>query len=479
MKHQQAPKWLLTTALLAVLGANYGFQTNSLSLNNENGLFELSSETSGGRGSRKGDQAAAAPTPTVTSQKPPVSGTAAASATVTASATATASQAAEAKPLSKAESDKTGKTVELKREGQVLATGTCADGSCKSVVLEMATLEKFAANLASAVKSSSSATTTVATTPVLAKAEKEESEYDCDFTEDGKAENRAQKRDRLRCEKQEKERSKREERIAKFEDKMESIKDRCEVTSSESKLECLTREFNNTLTRYSGRNAIPQNVVQRYFKNVVGSELSKMLFNSDVDKATAMSLLQDVFDAFPAEYSGIRQNILTAIQTETKNRAQAINQQYKLADSYAKQNKPQEYLQTMGEAQAAQAELGQMADVYSAAARTSNSFGEDTSFAKFYQQNYLPAMRQIFTSMGAATAATEATKEKVEGGTRQNTRGSTSTGSTRGQATTTSMKVNEQPSQWEFLNSSAGGVRVGAPSNTSRGNTRGARSMGN
>ena len=475
MKQQTAPKWLLTTALLAVLGANYSFQANSLSLNNENGLFEMSSETSSGRGSsRGGGKAEGAPTPTTTSQKPP------ASATVTASSTATVSAAAESKPLPQSGSDKTGKTVELKREGQVLATGTCADGSCKSVVLEMAALEKFAANLASAVKSSVSATTTVATTQVLAKADKEESEYDCDFTEDGKAETRAQKRDRLRCEKQEKERSKREDRIAKFEDKMESIKDRCEVTSSETKLECLTREFNNALTRYSGRNAIPVATVQRYFKNVVGGELSKMLFNSDVDQATAMSLLQDVFDGFPAEYAGIRQNILTAIQTETKTRAAAINQQYKLADSYAKQNKPQEYLQTMGEAQAAQAELTQMADVYSAAARTSDSFGEDVSFARFYQQNYLPAMRQIFTSMGAATAAVETAKEKSEGTstTRQNTRGSTTgtTTGTRGSATT-DMKINGQPSQWEFLNSSAGGVRVGTPSNTSRGNTRGGRSM--
>ena len=205
-----------------------------------------------------------------------------------------------------------------------------------------------------------------------------------------------------------------------------------------------------------------------------------MLFNSDVDQATAMSLLQDVFDGFPAEYAGIRQNILTAIQTETKTRAAAINQQYKLADSYAKQNKPQEYLQTMGEAQAAQAELTQMADVYSAAARTSDSFGEDVSFARFYQQNYLPAMRQIFTSMGAATAAVETAKEKSEGTstTRQYTRGSTTgtTTGTRGSATT-DMKINGQPSQWEFLNSSAGGVRVGTPSNTSRGNTRGGRSM--
>ena len=93
MKQQTAPKWLLTTALLAVLGANYSFQANSLSLNNENGLFEMSSETSSGRGSsRGGGKAESAPTPTTTSQKPP------ASATVTASSTATVSAAAESKP---------------------------------------------------------------------------------------------------------------------------------------------------------------------------------------------------------------------------------------------------------------------------------------------------------------------------------------------------------------------------------------------
>lgn len=478
MKHQQAPKWLLTTALLAVLGANYGFQASSLSLNKENGSFEMSSngETSGGRRSNRDGRASVAPVSVSSTSTSSASAPVTASSTVSISRTTTVSGSAQ--------SDKTGKTIDFEREGQVLASGTCADGSCKSVVLELSALDRFANNLVAAVRASTSSTTLVVsrpasapvTTPVLTKAD--ETEYDCDFTEDGKPETRAQKRDRLRCEKAEKERSKREDRIAKFEDKMESIKDRCETTSSESKLECLTREFNNALTRYTGRNAIPTNVAQRYFKNVVGAELSKMLFNNEVDAQTAMSMLQDVFDGLPSEYGQIRQNILHAIQNETKNRSTAINQQYKLANSFAKQNKPQEYLQAMGEAQAAQTELTQMVDIYSAAARTSDSFSGDVSFAKYYQQTYLPAMRQIFSLMGP-TAAAVSTPEKTEGGgTRQNTRSSTSTG-TRGQAITVSTKVNETPSQWEFLNSSSTGVRVGIPSTTSRGNTRGARSMSN
>lgn len=476
MKHQQqAPKWLLTTALLAVLGANYGFQTNSLAMHkDEVEVFELSS--------REGRPASGTAS---------VSGSATVSGSTSVSGSAAASGSAEARPLPQTGSeDKTGKTVELKREGQVLATGTCADGSCKSVVLEMSTLHRFAENIAAATRAVTSSavvarpasSVTVVAAPVAAA----ESEYDCDFTEDGKPETRAQKRDRLRCEKAEKEREKSEERIAKFEDKMEDIKDRCEVTRSETKLECLTREFNSATSRFTGRNAIPANVVQRYFKNVVGGELSKMLFNNEIDAQTAMSTLHDVFDGLPSEYGQIRQNILTAVQNETKNRSQAINEQYKLADTFAKQNKPQEYLQTMNEAQAAHAELNQMANVYSAAAKTSDAYSSDTSFAKYYQQTYLPAMNKIFSLMGPAAAATAVTpEEKVENsGTRQNTRGSVQSGSTTPVATGTrgqaSSKVsNGSPSQWEFLNSSTGGVRVGTPSNSSRGNTRGARSMGN
>lgn len=504
MKQQQAPKWLLTTALLAVLGANYSFQSSSLSLHKEDGLFEMSSETS--RGSGKGGRSTAAPSPTVTTNAPPASSktvTASAtvttkptaSATVSVSSTAAVSQSAALPRSGKASDDKTGNAVNFMREGKVLATGTCADGSCKSVVLDMSTIEKFAANLVSATSRVAPTTQVAAATgaQVVAKPDAEESEYDCDFKEDGKAESRAQKRDRLRCEKQEKERVKREERIAKFEDKMESIKDRCEVSSSESKLECLSREFNNAVTRYSGRNAIPANVVARYFKNVVGSELSKMLFNSDVDPKQAMSMLQDVFDGLPSEYSALRTGILTSIQNETKARSQTINQQYKLAETL--KNKPQEYLQAIGEAQSAQAELGQMADVYSAAARTSDSFSQDTSFARYYQTNYMPQMRSLFASMGpqgaTGTATTEA--DKVENKTRGNTRGgSATTGTptsipsaipstgTRGAATTTTNKVGAAaPSQWSFLDNASSGVNVGAPSTRSMGNTRRAQQIGN
>ena len=489
MKQQQAPKWLLTTALLAVLGANYSFQASSLSLHKENGLFEMSSETSGGTRARgNGERATAAPSPTVTTNSP-----IAASRTITASATTTVSSTASVSPAALPKSgetakDNTGKTVNFMREGKVLATGTCADGSCKSVVLDMSTIEKFAANLVSATSRVAPTTQVAAATAtqVVAKPEAVESEYDCDFTEDGKAETRAQKRDRLRCEKQEKETAKREERVAKFEDKMDQIKDRCEVSSSESKLECLSREFNNAVTRYSGRNAIPANVVARYFKNVVGSELSKMLFNSDVNPQQAMSLLQDVFDGLPSEYSSLRTGILTSIQNETKNRSQAINQQYKLAETL--KNKPQEYLQAMGDAQTAQGELAQMVDVYSAAARTSDSFSEDTSFARYYQTNYMPSMRSLFASMGPqGSTGTTAVEEKKENTTRGNTRGGSATtgtptsipsAGTRGAATTDAKVGTAAPTQWEFLNNSSG-VRAGQPSNTSIGGTRGARSMGN
>ncbi|MES2803721.1 MAG: hypothetical protein V4654_14610 [Bdellovibrionota bacterium] len=482
MKHQQAPKWLLTTALLAVLGANYGFQASSLALHKDNGLIELSSETSGGTGSRQtgGGKSTGAPSPTVTTNAPPASKTAVVSQTATVSATAAVSATVQAKPLpqsGKPEVDNKGKEVNFKHEGKVLATGTCADESCKSVILNMSTLEKFAANLVSAT--SKLAPTTQVAASVSAAAVVADADYDCDFTEDDKPETRAQKRDRLKCVKQEKERVKKEERIAKFEDKMDDIKDRCEVTTSETKLECLTREFNNAVTRYSGRNAIPANVAQRYFKNVVGAELSKMLFNADVTPQQAMSLLQDVFDGLPSEYSTIRQNILSAIQNETKTRSQAINQQYKLAETL--KNKPQEYLQTVGEAQAAQTELAQMVDVYSAAARTSDAFSEDTSFSRYYLTRYMPEMRSLFAGMGPqGSTGTTTTPDQIDNPTRANTRGGTTTPSagTRGAATTTTKVGTPSPTQWEFSNNS-GGVRVGSPSSTSNGGTRGARSMGN
>lgn len=468
MKQQKAPKWLLMTALLAVLGANYSFQSSSLTIAQaeNNGVFELSLE------------AAPATSRTATASAPVAAGrtrrgtrTATTSATTTVSAPATVSA--------------TSRTFSLKTpEGQVVATGTCQ--GCSDAILDLAAIKKIA--LATGVVSATASTAQPAAAAVASAATSlplATSEYDCDFTEDGKPETNSQKRERLRCEKKEKERIRTEERTAKFEDRMEDIKERCSDSRSEEKIECLTREFGNALTRYSGRNALPQNLVQRYFKNIVGPELSKVLFNSDYDMSKAMGLLQDVFDGMPSEYSGLRQNVLNAIQNQTKTQADAINQKFKDADTFAKLNKPAEYLQTMREAQAAQTELTQMSQAYSAAARTSDAFGEDMSFAKYYQMTYSPQMNKILAGIGPVAASTTVTPEKPsEGGTRQNTRGggtgTTVTPVTRGQATTnTGFKVDGTPSQWEFLNNGSSGVRVGAPTPTPAPSGRGARSMNN
>lgn len=471
MKHQQAPKWLLTTALLAVLGANYSFQTSSVTVAQfeDSGVFVMS-QVAAAPATPAVAEAPAAPKAKVTPAKKakgkakgqvPEKKTEAAPTTAAAAAPTTTGSA--------------GKAFDLNFEGKAIATGTCVDGSCSSVVLDAAVLKKIP-DAVLAVTKPIAAASTPAVAPVAV-----ETDYDCDYTEDGKPETSSQKRERLKCEKTEKDKIKREERIAKFEDKIDLIKDRCDRSSGSEKLTCLNEEFSNAVRRYSGRNALPTSVVQRHFKNVVGSELSKMLFNSEVDTETAMSSLQDVFDGMPSEYSVIRQNILGAIKTETESRARDINEKYKQADIFAKQNKSAEYLQTYGEAQAAQQEIGVLASAYSAAVRTSDSFAEDKSFASYYQKNYVPQMNKILLGIGPAAAV--ATPEKpADGGTRQNTRGGTTSGdtgasapATRGQASGASFK--NEPTQWEFLGN-ASGVRSGTPSTTPNG-TRGARSLSN
>lgn len=431
MKYQtQAPKWLLTTALLAVLGANYGFQASSLVSHQENGLFELSS---------------GAPAPTTTANPPPLV------------------KADEPKKEEPKKEEAKPQQVHMVVEGKVTSIGTCVDGDCKNVVLSMPILEKIAKGLVSAT--------------AQAKADAEESESECDFTEDGKPETRAQKRDRLKCEKEEKSREQRDERIAKFEDKMEDIQDKCEVSVSESKLACLSHEFNKALSRSAGRNAIPASVVQRYFKSVVGAELNKALFNSDLSAEEMMSTLQDVIDGVPEDYKGIRQSVLDTVQAQTRVRTASINQQYKQAESI--KNNPQAYLQAVGDAQSQQAELSQMAEVYSAAARTSDSYTSDSGFFKYYQASYVPAMRRMFATMGPASA--EDSNETLENPTRTRTRGGsnlddvTTLPATRTGTRSTDFKTSDL-SQWDFLTDSAG-VRVGTPTSNARG-TRGARSMG-
>lgn len=458
MKHQQAPKWLSrrsrallsTAALLAVLGANYSFQTNSLSLNENNGFFELSSsEVSNGReasrGSKPATKSEAAPAPTKAATPPPPAPV----------------ESEQTQELPKAESAPK-QQVHIKREGKVVASGTCADDSCKNVLLSMETLEKFVDVLEKATSSSSKP---------MQKNEAEESDDDCDFSNDDMSA-RAKQRERTKCLKERKDREKREELVSKFEDKMEDIKDKCEVVTSESKLECVTREFNHALSRYSGRNSISPAVAQRYFKQIVGSELAKSLFNSDKSPEDMMSTLQDIFDGLPTEFSGLRKSVLDAIQNQTRAKAAVIHQQFKSAETL--KNNPEAYLQTVGEAQQQQAELSQMAEVYSAAARTSDSFSTDSSFTSYYQANYLPSMRKIFSSINGTTGV-DGARESIENRTRSQTRGSSMLNSDL--SAPSASKIGDSTSQWQFPNGSSG-LNMGAPSNTSRGNTRGARSMG-
>lgn len=453
MKHQTQPnKWLLTTALLAALGANYTFQSSSLSGVNSDGAIELSSEAVSAKPELKKIEATPTKMTPITRQ-------------------GRVSSVPENKKIP-VSTTPVAEKAEEKSEATVTNVATCPTGDCKasadSVILKLEDYKKLVAQIES-----------LKAKPVAAAAASEtatvESKYDvCIKTEDGEKETRSEKRERQACEKKEKEKEKTEDRVAKFEEKMEDIKDKC-ADDGDEKLNCLASGFSDALRRYSGRNTLPANVVQKYFRSVVGTELSKSLFNPNVDNETMMANLTGILDSTPEEYRSLKQITLDSVKNQAKARALAVNQQYKLASQVPK-NESAAYLQIMGQAQSEEAELRSITAAYDAAVRTSDSYSSDRSFFSYYNTSYLPNMQKMFLAI-SNPASTDSTVAKPEATTRgTSTRGtvsddaSTST-NTRGGAP--AAKTNDS---WNFLSSSSG-VNVGAPSMESRGG-RTSRQMG-
>ena len=425
-------KVLLTAALLSVLAGNYAFQTSSISLQKNSGSFDMSSnemETQNDAYLK--------------------------------SVKETAAEVA----LQKREDDRDKEITRIlglkaeakKTQAASVEVGACTSGDCKttaapSVLLKLEDYNKLLARIDELEKKK-------AADAVEAKKE-----------EVTKTETRQEKRDRIAQEKKDKEKDKQDERVTKFEDKMQDVQDKCDKD-----LQCLATEFTAALGKFDGKNAIPAAYVNKYYKSLIGGQLAKSLFTDGADSQASLEVLQTMMTDIPERYRGIKEITMDSVRYQAMAPANRISQGFKNATELSKQNNPQAYFQQLNQTQADQQALTAQANTYSAVIEQSLRENGDNSSIGYYQRSYLPNMQKIMSSLNSPTGVTQTTTVQPTDSTR-NGRLAPSTQQPQQQqnqpAQSTRSGNVQQGTQWN-LSTDNSGVQMGQPTSAPTTRARG------
>lgn len=388
MKKQlsQPNKWLLTTALLAVLGTNYSLQTSSIEVaRSQAGNFDLASKAT----LTPDGSVRIAPNMSVINK-----------------------------------SEKVNSDIKLTEAVSSLASESCESADCKNVPASADVLLKLIAEnkeLMSKVKEleakSIAQVAEVKAEPKVMTAQDrlQELRAECNTTEAGEKETPSDRRERIKCEKEaiktvkeEKENDLREAREEKFEEAVAKIQEKCEGDD----LKCLTEKFSSLLNKFKGKKAISKSFVNEQFKDVIAPELSKALFNEKVSPEDMNGILGELFNDFPAEYSHIQKATLMSIQKIAREKSKAVTAGYKSAEELSKQNNPAAYLQKLNETQAEQKTLQDMTNAYTASFLGSDAYASNIDLSSYYKKTYLPDVQDIFSNiMGTTTNTTTVTND--------------------------------------------------------------------
>jgi hypothetical protein len=430
MKHISTKKWLLTASLFAVLAGNYSFQSSSLVA----GTIDMSSE--------------AAPTEEGAVQTPPIQ--------------------IDRSPVPP--------KPEAKTKTEASTTADCKDCKTPAVPTVTVNLEDYQ-KLLTRIKQ-------------LEKAQEAKKEAANDGAEKPAKETvvketAAEKRERLAEEKAEKAQAKKdaeaekmEERVAKFEDKMEQIKVKCEKD-----LACLTESFTSALSRFQGRNSIPAETVNKYFKSMISAPLARSLYSDDMSTAAAEVALAAIMSETSEQYgSGLKKITMDAVRYQSAVPAEQIKEGYKAANEYSKQNNPQAYFQQLQITQNEEKALKSKVSSYSQTIAQSLGANDDTSSLSYYKQSYLPNMNKIMSSMNAPLLTNQQQQQQSQ----QQQNEQVDTRNTRTNQTIQANQYDQKMTnpqtrtgsnglqQWNLSNTT-NGVQSGQPSTTTTRAGRGAR----
>lgn len=451
-------KWLLSTALIALLASTYSFQ--GLSRPAISGEISLAS-TDGGPSD---DEA------------PPMPLKKSSDSVIIKPMKIEAVKIAD-KPLYLKSDDEFIKKDDVKKtEAAITAEGSCPTGDCKTTVTAEApktSLEDIVKQLQIEIMQLKEQLTSKKSEPAAeSKVAAKVGPYSEECGDASADESAADKRKRLSCEKQAKLKEKQDERIAKFEDKVEDLKFKCD-----GDIECLSSDFADLLSRYDGRDALPANTVNKAFKNAVGTELAKALYSGDNTKLeSAMSVLQNIMSNVPAEYSSVKQLTMEVVKSKAQASADKIQQSYAQLNQYSEQKNSQAYMQTLQSIQQEQPALNYLSNTYSNTIRNSLVFADDSNALNYYQRTYLPDMNKlmanIMTPQTTTTGGTTTTRQDRTSTTTVNNPNQTIW--ENGAPTTDVNGKMTTPNQaWQFQNTQ-NGVQIGNPQNSSMGG-RGAR----
>lgn len=417
-------KWILTASLLAVLATQYTFQNSSLdmkksiSLNNYKnaGEFVLASTVDD-----------------------------------------------EAKHYAAEKKVEVEAATKLLTESGLTVTGTCKECETPATSTKAPTIEELLIKITTLEKTleTQSVKTTVATEVVVAN------ESECEPARSD--ESRAERRERIQCEKSEKAEIKKQKlqdkiiaRVEKFEDKMADLKEKCA-----DDLECLTSGFTSALSRYEGSNALPKIVVSKEFKSVVGSALNKAMYSADADTVNAtLASIQGLLQEMPDQYKELKQTVVDSVKTQTKIAADKVTSGYTQLTALSKANNPQAYFEAAEAIKAEHYGMSTLANAYSSSIIESIKTTEDSSMFSYYQKSYVPDMQKIMSSIGTAVTTTT-TLDKTN-----NTRDSRSNTTTVANVVTSTednkMTLDKSTNAW-LLPAEQSGVQSGAASSSSRG----------
>lgn len=282
-------------------------------------------------------------------------------------------------------------------------------------------------------------------------------------------ETRAERRERIQCEKDEKaqakldkENDKKQARIEKFEDKMEALKDKCA-----DDLECLSSGFTTALSRYEGKDALPAAVVAKAFNSTVGVPFKKALASNDPEVlVNAQSLLQDM----PEQYKVLKQAVILAVKNQSTVNANKVSAQYAAVNELSKQNKPQEYFEALALAQQDHQALNNLVMGYSSSIEQSLDLAGDQSTTAFYLKSYVPDMKKIMAGITTGIPANTTTID-AKNNTRDARNGTVTNNGTSSTALPEMEKMTRDQNnngQWVAPTGSQG-LQIGTPTNQSRG----------
>jgi hypothetical protein len=430
MKQIPKQKWILSTLLVAALGSQYYFSISSKNI----GAFDLASVAPSAQVQALVDVSAA-----LQRTQAPAQVAAEASADLSRSLVATAAAITPS-------ADATRVTAPAVTQGAA-AAAPCGD----CVLLTKAEAERIRQILIEITgRPNPSAEVAVEETPAEKRRRLREEK------EQKKIDEAQAKADKLRDEK--------DARNDEFKDKMEDIASRCD-----GEITCLTSRYTSLLSRYSGKKKIDNSVAQAAYRMHIEKVLKASMSDESNSEAVAEALASLGSDV-PNDYRQVKESAILAVKNAVSEKAISANKNFRLSEQLSKAGKVNESISISQQAETDATDATGMANLYSSTLSQSLKDVSD-SVTLAYMSKLTPEVQRLLSNMRLTTGEALSTSDNTS---TTNPLINPNQGTTRGvvrggdASTTPSVGSSNTTNTGNALN----GVQFG---NTQSGGARGAR----